>query len=222
MEYKKDYFGFVYEWHDAKRDMKYIGSHHGSVNSGYVCSNTQMLRAYKKRPHDFTRAILAYSTVDNHQHTKQLEQFYLDQVSNIKDNPMYYNKKNEAEGGWSFISSEHVEKRATTLKEKHKHVGLSAAEKNSYQKKIATRLARIAESGFTKKEQQQHSSYGCKCKVIFPDGTEQVYNSMGQASRATGIDCQYGRSVTLQGRTYKGYQVIILEEPTVDCRTFKK
>lgn len=222
MIYKQDYFGFVYRWFDNKRSMWYIGSHHGSLESGYVCSNKQMLNAYRKRPADFTREILEFNTsLDDCLTTKILEQKFLDQIPNIKDNPLYYNKKNEAQGGWSFIDEEHISKRATTLKDTHSKVGLSECERQSYKKKIETRLKRISESGFTQKEIEQHNAYGYEVKVILPTGEEKIYPSMAKASKDLQIDCQYARLVTLQNRNYKGYRVYILKEPLIDCRGFK-
>lgn len=217
-----DYFGFVYQWFDQKRQMWYIGSHHGKIDDGYVCSNQQMQRAYRLRPNDFSRSILEYNYIDDCLVTLELEQKYLNQIHNIKDDPRYYNKKNEAQGGWSFISESHITKRATTLKAKHSKFGLTKKERESYKKKIKTRLKRIAESGFTEKEIEQHTAYGYQCRVILPTGEERVYPSMANASKDLNIDCQYARLVTLQNRLYKGYQVFMLSEPKIDCRAFKK
>jgi len=223
MIYNKDYYGFVYRWYDKKRLMYYIGSHHGSLDSGYVCSSERMLRAYKRRPEDFSREILEFNTTHNDCNiSKELEQVWLDSVPNIKDDPRYYNRKNEAEGGWSFIKSTHVKKRASTLVTKHKKQGLSEAEKNSYKTKIDTRLKRIETIGFTQKEIDQHTAYGYKVKVSLPDGTERTYPSMAKASKDLHIDCQYARIVTMQNRTHKGYQVHLLEEPKIDCRGILK
>lgn len=223
MIYKKDYFGFVYQWFDKKRLMWYIGSHHGPLNSSYICSNKRMLRAYSKRPNDFCREILEYNKlVDDCLVTKELEQKFLNLIPNIKDNPSYYNQKNEAQGGWSFIEDQHIKKRASTLKNKHKKEGLTKKEKLSYKKKIETRLNRIAATGFTEKEVAQHNSYGYEIKVILPNKEEKIYPSMAKASKDLHIDCQYARLVTLQNRTYKGYQVYILKEPKIDCRGFKQ
>lgn len=223
MIYNKDYYGFVYRWYDKKRSMYYIGSHHGSLTSSYICSSERMLRAYKRRPEDFSREILEFNTThDDCAVSKELEQVWLDSVPNIKDDPRYYNRKNEAKGGWSFIKSTHVKKRAGTLATKHKKQGLSEAEKNSYKTKIDTRLKRIETDGFTQKEIDQHNAYGYKVKVSLPDGTERTYPSMSKASKDLNIDCQYARIVTLQNRTYKGYQVHLLEEPKIDCRGILK
>lgn len=222
MEYQKDYFGFVYQWTDKKRNMYYIGSHHGPMDDGYVGSNTRFLRAYHARPTDFVREIISINRANDHKQTLQLEQIALDQVSNIKDHPQYYNKKNEANGGWSFIGPEHIEKRASSLVKRQSKNGLSDKERASYKQKIKTRLDRIRRTGFTEKEKAQHRSYGYLCEVRSPLGETFTYSSLAEASRETGIDCAYARTVTLQGRTYKGYSVRILQEPIIDCRSFKE
>ena len=98
---------------------------------------------------------------------------------------------------------------------------MSRKEKRSYTKKIESRLKRIEQKGFTEKEQEQHNSYGYDCKVLLPNGKEKHYPSLAKATRDLGIDCSYARTTTQQGRKYKGYQVFILSEPTVDCRSFK-
>lgn len=216
-----NYCGFVYKWHDQKRDMFYIGSHNGSETDSYICSNKRMLTAYKKRPIDFSRKILEYNTSTDISLTLQLEQKFLDEVADIKDDPAYYNKKNEAEGGWSFITDDHISKRAGTLKEKHKLNGLSESEKKSYKTKIDSRLARIKKNGFTEKETNQHNSYGYRCKVILPDGEVKEYMSLAKASKDLNIDCFYAKVVTAQGRTYKGHKVFVTSDPEVDCRSFK-
>jgi len=219
MIYKIDYFGFVYKWVDLHNSMNYVGSHHGSLDDRYKGSNTRFLRAIKKRPADFTRHILEYISVDDNRETLKYEQKWLDSVPDIKSNPEYYNQKNEACGGWSFITEQHIDKRATTLKEKHLNHGLSKEETNSYKIKIEKRLHRIATAGFTDKEKEQHSKYGYKVKIIGLDGNETIFNSCGSASRILGIDVQYGLKVCKTKDSFKGYKCIKLKDPTIDCRS---
>jgi hypothetical protein len=52
--------GFVYIWFDRKKKKFYIGSHWGTESDGYICSSSWMKQAYKNRPIDFRRRILAY------------------------------------------------------------------------------------------------------------------------------------------------------------------
>jgi hypothetical protein len=217
MIYQKDYFGFVYEWTDTKTKMKYIGSHHGSANDSYKGSNERFQRAIKKRPSDFTRQILEYILIDNQQETLDAEQKWLDTVDNIKDNPNYYNKKNEAQGGWSFISEKHINKRSKTLKKKHKKNGLSKKESDSYETKIQTRLKRISTIGFTEREQEQHNLFSTQIKVILPDKTEKFFPSITKCSKELDIDARYGAIVTKNKGNYKGYQIYRIREPIVPC-----
>lgn len=53
---------FVYCWTDHKNNMLYVGSHLGCVDDGYICSSKEMLKAYRDRPTDFTRQIVAHGT----------------------------------------------------------------------------------------------------------------------------------------------------------------
>ena len=218
----KEYFGFVYRWHDSKRNMYYIGSHYGHTDDGYICSNERMMYAYTARPEDFTREILEYLYEDDIKELLRLEQKQFDLVENIKDHPQYYNKKNEAEGGWSHITQAEIEKRAQTLVERQKKEGLTEAERESYKQKAATRNERWQREGFSEAEQKQYNSYGCKVQVITPDGEELIFPSIAQAARETGVDIRYAIMVTARGRKYKGYDAIVLEEPKIDCRTFKE
>lgn len=52
-------YGFVYLWRDKKHKRYYVGSHWGLENDGYVCSSRWMRNAYRLRPNDFKRRILA-------------------------------------------------------------------------------------------------------------------------------------------------------------------
>ena len=66
---------------------------------------------------------------------------------------------------------------------------------------------------------QQHAKYGYRVSVTDPTGVSTVYDSCGQASRATGIDVQYGLKVcSTKHIDFKGYKIVKLRDPTVDCR----
>lgn len=218
MIYKADYYGFVYEWVDCKTGMKYVGSHHGPDNDSYKGSNTRFRRAIKKRPLDFIRKILEYSITDNTAHTLALEQKWLDSVENIKDNPLYYNQKNEACGGWSFINTNHIKQRSSTLREKHAIHGLSEKESASYKIKIERRLDRISKSGFTEREKEQHSKYGYKVMIVGPDNTEYIFDSCAKAKKVLKIDVQYALTVCSLGKLFKGYKCVKISDPIIDCR----
>ena len=92
-------YGFVYIWYDRFRKMFYIGSHKGSPDDGYICSNKIMINAIKKRPQDFRRKILKFC---NKEDLLLTEQKYLDMIRDDElyyKNKKYYNIKRFASGG---------------------------------------------------------------------------------------------------------------------------
>lgn len=149
---------------------------------------------------------------------------YYSNLWDIVKSSSWANKMNETgSGAWENCNVDFaIQKRASTLKEKHKKEGLSTKEKNSYKTKINTRLNRIKSSGFTKKETEQHNSYGVEVKVITPEGNELLFPSIAKATKALNIDCAYGAIVTSKNKAYKGYKVYRLKDPTVDCRSFNE
>lgn len=91
--------GFVYIWFDVYRKKYYIGSHMGSKDDGYVCSNKRMLCAYKSRPSTFKRRILFEGFIDRlkllAEEQKWLDMIDVSELNGIK----YYNEKKFATGG---------------------------------------------------------------------------------------------------------------------------
>lgn len=218
MKYKQDYYGYVYEWTNIKNKKKYIGSHYGSVEDYYVGSGKDFTVAYNYAPENFTMKVLEYIVEDNKKLVLDTEKKWLDSIPNIKDHPGYYNLNNDAVGGFGYINKDHIAKRAITLKKKHAKHGLSKAEKKSYKQKIQTRLDRIASSGFTEKEKEQHAKYGYQVQITLPSGEVKIYSSCGSASKELGIDVQYGLKVCTKKIDFKGYKIVKLRDPITDCR----
>ncbi len=218
MKYKIDYYGYVYEWTNIKTGKKYIGSHYGNVDDCYIGSGKAFKKAYVKNPDNFKMIVLEYLTINDKKLLLEIEQRWLDNIPNIRENKNYYNLNNYSTGGSSHITERHINKRAKTLKEKHLKYGLSDAEKNSYKKKIESRLKRISETGFTEKEKEQHAKYGYQVKITFPSGEKKIFDSCGKASRELGIDVQYGLKVCQKKLDFKGYKIVKLRDPIVDCR----
>jgi hypothetical protein len=161
--------------------------------------------------------VLEYLHEDDKTKLKEKEQVWLDSIPNIKENKQYYNLNNYAGGGWHHLTDEHVNKRSVSLKQRHEKTGLSPKELNSYKQKIHTRLSRINNIGFTNKEKEQHSKYGCAVKVLFPSGEIKIFNSFNQASKETGIDIKYAWKKSLKKQSYKGYFVEKLSDPLIPC-----
>lgn len=218
MKHKVDYFGYVYQWTNNANGMKYIGSHYGAIEDYYVGSGKDFMVAYASDPENFTMEVLEIIPTNDKKLVLTVEKKWLDTVHNIKDDPNYYNLNNDAAGGFGYITEDHVKQRAETLKKKHITHGLSPAEKSSYKTKIQTRLNRIATTGFTKKEREQHSKYGYKIQITFPNGDTKIYSSCAKAKKELGIEVQYGLWVCTTKSNFKGYHIVKLQDPETDCR----
>ncbi len=90
-------YGFIYEWYDAKTDKKYIGSHWGTVDDGYICSSKWMRNAYRRRPNDFKRKIIV-DGIQSKNELLQKENSYLRRINVNNLGKKYYNLKNYAGG----------------------------------------------------------------------------------------------------------------------------
>ena len=55
-------------------------------------------------------------------------------------------------------------------------------------------------------------------QVTLLNGDIKIYNSCGKASKELGINTQYGLKVCSKKEFYKGYRIIKLRDPMVDCR----
>lgn len=93
------YYGFIYEWTNILNGKKYIGSHAGTIDDGYIGSGKVFQRAIKKHGiENFTRAIIEYVEVEDRQYLLQREKFYLDEV-NAYYSDDYYNVAKDVIGG---------------------------------------------------------------------------------------------------------------------------
>lgn len=101
MEYQKDYFGFIYIWHDTLHNRFLIGSHLGSLDDGYTTSTggKYVRNIFKKRPGTMKRRILEYCLENSIETLHKMEQKWLDLRPNILTNEKYYNLKQWARGG---------------------------------------------------------------------------------------------------------------------------
>jgi len=100
--------GFVYIWRDRKHARYYIGSHWGDEDDGYVCSSKWMMQAYKRRPQDFKRKILA--RIDLSRKDLLVEEArWLSMIKPQEIKKRYYNINIGKIGHWiASVSSENV------------------------------------------------------------------------------------------------------------------
>jgi len=92
-------YGFIYVWYDKKRKMFYIGSHWGTVDDGYICSSNRMRDAYRRRPQDFKRRIIARDI--NREALLEEEHKWLSKIPDKELGKRYYNIRKHKWGHWS-------------------------------------------------------------------------------------------------------------------------
>lgn len=93
-------YGFVYIWFDKSKKRFYIGCHWGNINDGYICSSSNMKKAYLRRPFDFKRKILSYIYTDKKDLLEE-EYKWLSQVKTVELGKRYYNLHNHHFNHWS-------------------------------------------------------------------------------------------------------------------------
>jgi hypothetical protein len=170
--------GFVYIWFDFKCKRYYIGSHWGHSDDGYICSSKWMKSAYRKRPYDFKRRILAIKFDET-----SLLQEEGKWLSLIKDNELgtrYYNLSNHQPNHWCTVPKSRLtiqEKLSKSqigkkLTEEHKE-NIRIALRKSYQNnpepwkgRMPTKSARENYSKATKKKHEE-GKFGIKGRVWY-------------------------------------------------------
>lgn len=92
-------FGFIYEWTNTVNGKKYIGSHKGTPDDGYIGSGKIFQLAIKKYGmKNFSRTILEVVEREDYQFLLEREKFYLDLVGAYNSSD-YYNIAKDVMGG---------------------------------------------------------------------------------------------------------------------------
>lgn len=107
MIYKRDYHGFIYLWFDRRRKKFCLGSHMGALDDGYISSTGHFKNAFKKRPDDMKRRILAYVSESREEMFRE-EQRWLDMIKDEELCVRYYNVKKRACGQDPRIAAESI------------------------------------------------------------------------------------------------------------------
>lgn len=97
-------YGFVYVWYDRKHKRYYVGSHWGREDDGYICSSRWMRKAYRRRPSDFRRRIIARVT-SSRQDLLLEENRWLKMIRDDELGKRFYNLTKHLNGHW-FANSE--------------------------------------------------------------------------------------------------------------------
>jgi hypothetical protein len=93
-------YGFIYIWFDIFRKMYYVGSHWGTVDDGYICSSNRMRDAYRRRPENFKRKIVA-KVYTNRSDLLEEEYRWLSLIPKEQLGKKYYNLSQHKNGHWS-------------------------------------------------------------------------------------------------------------------------
>lgn len=105
--------GFIYLWINCVNNKKYIGSHWGTEDDGYIGSGVLFKKAVKKYGLDqFSRVILEIKQYSDEKELRNAEQFYLQNLD-VVNKEIYYNLTDNA--GCSLRSLESREKQSKTM-----------------------------------------------------------------------------------------------------------
>ena len=92
-------FGFVYIWRNRRLNRYYIGSHWGTEDDGYICSNDAMREAHRRKPKAFRRRIV--KKVHSREDLLIEEQRWLDMIKPEEYGKKFYNISSSANGSWA-------------------------------------------------------------------------------------------------------------------------
>lgn len=95
-------YGFVYLWHDTKKNKFYLGCHWGTETDGYICSSKNMRNAHAYRKQDFKRRIIEriYTSKSD---LLIAEHKWLQMIKKEELGVRYYNKMNHKFEHWTSI-----------------------------------------------------------------------------------------------------------------------
>jgi hypothetical protein len=224
--------GFVYMWVNKDSGKKYIGSHYGSLDDGYISSSNYFNEFYEKDPNLFSRKILHKGL--SRKDAILTEQQILCDVD-AANNTEFYNLHNYSGNGWSHHSNPELAKiyykRISEAKKgkpsPHKGKALWG-EHNRHKLKIDTweiitpagetiirknmlefckehKLNPSAMSAVARGSRRHYKGFKCK-KITNNRNVEYVYKewkSKGKPGKAMyGADNPFAKSIEVDGITY--------------------
>lgn len=110
---KNLYNGFIYEWINLVNNKRYIGSHWGHEDDGYIGSGVLFKKALEKYGIDnFKRVILEFKNYESEKALRKTETFYLQKLK-VVEKELYYNLTDNA--GCSIRTLESRTKQSKTM-----------------------------------------------------------------------------------------------------------
>jgi len=153
--------GFIYLWKNNIDGKKYIGSHIGSLEDGYIGSGKYFTRAVAKYGLCYFERIILEEVEDKND-VYQREQFFLD-LYNAAEDPNFYNLSNQAGGGFQLINNDPILKKQNEdrlqqwFKENEHPKGMKGKKHPNYQPCYDARMKYIQK---IKKSIEQWDLYG--------------------------------------------------------------
>lgn len=205
--------GFIYLWTNNINGKKYIGSHIGNINDGYIGSGVAFNRAIIKYGIDnFKREIIEY--VDKKEDVLIREQYYID-LYDAANSKQFYNIKPKAGGGFEFINSipEIRKNNIDRLKTIWKHLPHPKGHSGKVHSEEVKR--KISESS---KKSAKHRKYNRSKPILQFDlygNYIAKYDSIADAARAVngnGSNIKY----TAEGKFKKAYNYVWKYDASVE------
>lgn len=172
--------GFVYVWRDRKHRRYYVGSHWGTADDGYVCSSPWMLQAYKRRPQDFKRRIVAWVS-ESRDALLDEEQRWLDMIDPEQKRGRYYNLTLKSGKRWHTVESSRL---TVGQKISKSHRGRKQS-KESNEKRSASMMGKL------KGRNNPKVAEALRGRKSSPDAVEKMKNSKTGAKRVYRPDGSY-------------------------------
>lgn len=170
--------GFIYMWINKVNSKKYIGSHIGNQNDGYVGSGPIFKRAIEKYGIDnFERIIL--EEIEDRSELRKREEYYLE-LFNVENDKQFYNVRNKAGGGWEYINN------SPEIRQKMKELYKDRWDRNPHPKGMKGKK----HSSETKKKISESCKKSLKSiskpviKLDFDDNIVGEYDSLNEAAKS--------------------------------------
>lgn len=206
----QEYDGFIYMWCSKSTGMKYIGSHKGNTNDGYISSSEHFLCAYNSNKLDFTRSILEY-VIGDIPRIREIETKYLKYYS-VSSDSKFYNRSESAFGANMSGNSNPMHGVKYTEERRNKTVC-------TWREKIAQGYVPY-NKGTTMSKTQKHK-LSDTWEIISPNGTTTTISNMSEFCMQQGLNPSAMNGVAKGKRqSHKGYRCKKLTDKRNTAHTY--
>ena len=140
-------YGFIYVWHNTKKNKFYVGCHWGTEDDGYICSSKAMRNAYAYDKSIFKRRVIQ-RVYTNRQDLLEAEFKWLDQIKDEELGKKYYNLSKRHFGHWAATHN------ATSVSERISRKVKQAYKDGRYEASKDKRVSALKRRRYTDKMRQ--------------------------------------------------------------------